>query len=61
LNSEIYAAKFGEIDHPSIVLDEVVGQIIALQIGFSFYHDNYFSLKFAGIHILISFIFNLLQ
>lgn len=55
-NSEIYAAKFGEIDHQSIVLDEVVGQIIALQIGFSFYHDGYFSLKFASIHILISFI-----
>jgi len=56
LNSEGYAAKFGEIDHPSIVLDEVVGQIIALQIGFIFYYKNYFSLKFASLHILIAFV-----
>lgn len=56
LNSEIYAAQFGEIDHPSIVLDEVVGQIIALHIGFIFYYDDYFVTNFALAHILISFI-----
>ncbi len=55
-NSKIYASAFGEIDHPSIVLDEVVGQIIALQIGFVFYYQNYFNLDFASIHIVIAFI-----
>src|SRR3989344_1161000 len=30
----VYAKKIGEIDHKSIVADEVVGQIIALQLPF---------------------------
>lgn len=41
--SPIYAKKFGQIDHGSIVIDEVVGQISALQITFLFLSENYFS------------------
>ena len=39
----IYAKKTGEIDHGSIVLDEVLGQVLALQATFFFIHENYFS------------------
>ncbi len=41
--SPIYAKQFGEMDHQSIVLDETVGQIIALQITFSLLFEKYFS------------------
>lgn len=41
--SPIYAKQFGEIDHGSIVLDETVGQILALQISFNFIHHDYFA------------------
>lgn len=41
--STIYAKQFGQIDHQTIVLDETVGQIIALQITFSLLYENYFS------------------
>jgi phosphatidylglycerophosphatase A len=37
-----YSKKFDEFDHKSIVLDEVLGQIIALQITFCFFYENYF-------------------
>lgn len=43
LASPIYAKQFGQIDHQSIVLDETVGQILALQITFSLLHKIYFS------------------
>jgi phosphatidylglycerophosphatase A len=39
-----YAKQFGEIDHQSIVLDEVVGQILTLQTTILLLGDiNYFS------------------
>ncbi len=38
----IYAKKFNQIDHSSIVLDEVVGQILALQITFLLIRADYF-------------------
>ena len=41
--SPIYAKQFGEIDHQTIVLDETVGQIVALQITFSLLYQTYFS------------------
>jgi phosphatidylglycerophosphatase A len=41
--SPIYAKQFGQIDHQTIVLDETVGQIVALQITFSLIDENYFS------------------
>ncbi len=47
--SKSYAANFGEIDHPSIVLDEVVGQIIALLIISYFTEINLISVIFAFI------------
>ena len=53
----IYSKKFNQVDHQTIVLDEVVGQIIALQISFIFIHKIYFdkpSLIFT--HLFISFI-----
>ena len=40
--SPIYAKQFGEIDHSSIVLDEVVGQIFALQATFTLFDATYF-------------------
>lgn len=42
--SKSYAKKFGEIDHASIVLDEVVGQIIAILIISYFVKINLASL-----------------
>lgn len=41
--SPIYAKQFGEVDHQSIVLDETVGQIIALQASFCLIYSQYFS------------------
>ncbi len=43
--SPIYARQFGEVDHQSIVLDEVVGQILALQLSFIVI-KNYFAQDF---------------
>lgn len=40
-----YAKQFGQIDHQTIVLDEVLGQIFALQFIFSLIHQNYFLLS----------------
>lgn len=55
--SSNYAKQFGEVDHGSIVLDEVVGQIIALQMSFVLFYQNYFSsLKLLFSHIILSFI-----
>ena len=56
--SPIYAKKFGQIDHGSIVLDEVVGQILALQFTFFLLHENYFSEpKLIATHLFLCFIF----
>lgn len=55
--SPIYAKQFGQIDHQTIVLDETVGQIIALQVTFSLLYQNYFlqpSLIFS--HLIFCFI-----
>lgn len=54
--SPIYTKQFDESDHQTIVLDEVVGQILALQITFSLIRENYFSQPFLIIiHSLICF------
>jgi len=42
LASPIYAKKLGKSDPGSIVLDEVVGQILALQTTFLLLQENYF-------------------
>jgi len=41
-NIKNYSKKFGQIDHSSIVLDEVLGQVLALQITFNLIANNYF-------------------
>lgn len=38
----IYTKQFNKVDHQTIVLDEVVGQILALQISFTLIYENYF-------------------
>ncbi len=54
---KIYSKKFKTIDHGSIVLDEVLGQIIALQMTFNFIHHDYFSNNFLILnHLLFCFI-----
>ncbi|NBV06949.1 MAG: phosphatidylglycerophosphatase A [Proteobacteria bacterium] len=56
LASPIYAKQFNQIDHQSIVIDEVVGQILALQITFSFFHHHYFfKTSFIFLHLLLCF------
>ncbi len=56
--SPIYAKKFDQIDHGSIVLDEVVGQILALQFTFFLLHENYFSEpELIAAHLFLCFIF----
>lgn len=49
--------KILEIDNQTIVLDEVVGQIIALQISLNFIGENYFTQpKIIIIHLFLSLI-----
>lgn len=56
--SPLYAKQFGQIDHQSIVLDEVVGQILALQISFIAIHKDYFlSPKLIAFHLILCFVF----
>ena len=53
-----YTKDLKEIDHSSIVLDETLGQVIALQIPFCLIFSDYFSHKnimFA--HLFLSFFF----
>lgn len=51
------ANKNQEVDNQTIVLDEVVGQIIALQISLNFIGENYFSQpKIIIIHLFLSLI-----
>lgn len=38
----IYTKKFNQIDHQTIVLDEVVGQVLALHLTFLLLSQNYF-------------------
>ena len=52
-----YAKKTGEIDHGSIVLDEVVGQILALQLTFFFCREGYFAQEnIITIHLVLCFV-----
>jgi phosphatidylglycerophosphatase A len=45
------------IDHQSIVLDEVLGQILALQLTFLLFREDYFSQNYViAIHLLFCFI-----
>jgi len=56
LASPIYAKQFNQIDHQTIVLDETVGQIIALQFTFHFLAANYFANSFLiATHLFICF------
>jgi phosphatidylglycerophosphatase A len=57
----VYSAKFytknlSVIDHPSIVIDEVVGQIISLQIS-CYFIDHYFeNFSLMIFHLMINFV-----
>lgn len=54
--SPIYARQFGEIDHQSIVLDETVGQILALHFTFNFINQNYFAkTSLIALHLFLCF------
>ena len=54
--SPIYTKQFGQIDHQTIVLDETVGQILALQFTFAFIHENYFTnLGLIAAHLIFCF------
>ena len=54
--SETYSKQFNQIDHQSIVLDEVVGQALALQLSFIAIHQNYFlEPKLIFLHLLLCF------
>lgn len=55
--SPLYAKQFGNVDHGSIVLDEVVGQVIALQMSFVFLYQNYFGqTQLILSHLLMCFV-----
>ncbi len=50
-------SKKHDVDHQSIVLDEFVGQVLALQLSFLFLHQNYFQKPFLiTAHLIFSFI-----
>lgn len=51
--SPIYAKQFNQIDHSSIVLDEVIAQILALQLTFLTISEQYFSDNLTIAHHLI--------
>jgi phosphatidylglycerophosphatase A len=52
----IYTKKLKKIDHPSIVLDETLGQVLALQMSFILFYEQYFSKPlFVAFHLLLSF------
>lgn len=56
LESVNYAKKFGQIDHQAIVLDEVVGQILALQMTYNFLPRDYFFLHGTiALHLIFCF------
>jgi phosphatidylglycerophosphatase A len=51
-----YTKQFKQVDHQTIVLDEVIGQIFALQVTFSFLYENYFSnIWLVAIHLIFCF------
>jgi phosphatidylglycerophosphatase A len=54
----IYSVKTGEMDHKSIVLDEVLGLIFSLQITFFLLHEKYFlEEKLIIPHLIFCFVF----
>lgn len=54
--SPIYAKQFKQIDHQTIVIDETVGQIIALQVTFSMIYPIYFlHLPLIAAHLIFCF------
>ena len=55
LASPVYTKKFCQIDHSSIVLDEVVGQIFTLQFSFIFLADYFSQPKTVITHLLLCF------
>jgi len=55
--SPIYAAHFKNVDHPSIVLDETLGQILTLQMSYTIFYERYFSnTSFMLTHLALSFV-----
>jgi len=55
--SPIYCKQFNEHDHPSIILDEVVGQIIALQLAYLYVHNGYYeNVALVAYHLIASFL-----
>lgn len=55
--SPIYCKQFNEHDHQSIILDEVVGQIVALQISYLYVFNGYFeNISLIFYHLLASFL-----
>lgn len=56
LASPIYAKQFNQIDHQTIVLDEVVGQVLALQFTFYLIHETYFTnINLIFTHLILCF------
>ena len=56
--SPIYtkSLKLKKVDHKSIILDEVVGQIIALQISYLYLFEDFFSsISITAYHLIASF------
>jgi len=56
--SPIYTKSLGlkTVDHKSIILDEVVGQIIALQISYLYLFEDFFtSIPITAYHLIASF------
>ena len=52
-----YTKKFKIIDHQTIVLDEVVGQILPLQLTFLALHEKYFSrIDLIAAHLIFCFV-----
>ena len=49
----IYSKIVGEEDHPSIVLDEVLGQLVSLLITYPFVHKYYFTIENSTINFLV--------
>jgi phosphatidylglycerophosphatase A len=55
--SPIYCKQFDDHDHQSIILDEVVGQIIALQISYIYVVNGYFeNVSLVFYHLVGSFL-----
>lgn len=58
LATPIYTKQFKQVDHQTIVLDEVIGQILALQISFALVWHTYFQEPILMVvHLVSAFFF----